>query len=355
MTFFKNTILAFFVVFCFTSFWVNGAKQNQTTDLDCNGINRAIVFAGLNWNSVKIHNEIAGYILSKGFGCQFKDLPISNIQEVVQKQIQGDIDVNMEIWLPHTYPNTYHKAVAIGDILDLGLNTSGSEFSFMVPRYVIEGDIKRGITAMAPDLKSITDLPRYAQVFQDQDQDPDNPGKGRFHNCIVGWQCELINNDKLATYGLDKYYTNFRPATSDDLTASLADAYKKGEPWLGYYWGPTWALGSFDMVVIKEPEYTEDCWVDGDRGCAFPPSVMNIAVSKDFAKLASNPMFELLSAYTINQQVVSQLLAFMKSNEAAPKDAALHFLKNMPEVWTTWVPEEVATRIKSSLNATAKK
>ena len=32
-------------------------------------------------------------------------------------------------------------------------------------------------------------------------------------------------------------------------TASMAAAYEKGEAWLGYYWGPTPLLGSYDMMV----------------------------------------------------------------------------------------------------------
>ena len=46
-------------------------------------------------------------------------------------------------------------AAADGTVLDLGLNMEASEMSFLVPRYVIEGDPERGIEPMAPDLKSV--------------------------------------------------------------------------------------------------------------------------------------------------------------------------------------------------------
>ena len=306
--------------------------------MDCNGIGRELVFAGLDWNSAQLHNQIAGYILQAGFGCESTDIPGSTVP-MVQGLVRGDIDVNMEIWF-NTAPPMYHEAVADGGVLDLGVNMEAGEFSFLVPRYLVEGD-----AAMAPDLKSVADLPRYAELFQD----PEEPGKGRYYNCIIGWQCELINNDKLATYGLDEHFTNFRPGTGPALAASLAGAYTKGEPWLGYYWGPTWVLGSYDMVVLEEPAHTPECWVEGDRGCAFPASVVNVAVSKQFADSASEAMIDFLRAYELDQLIVSELLAYMDANDMEAAGAARYFLENQPDVWSAWLPAEIVERVQASL------
>ena len=259
--------------------------------------------------------------------------------------MRGDIDINMEIWF-NTAPEMYHEGAEAGDVLDLGLNMNAGEFAFLVPRYVIEGDADRGIAAMAPDLKSVDDLPMYASVFED----PEQPGMGRFYNCIIGWQCELINNDKMATYGLDEHFTNFRPGTSAALAASLSGAYEKGEAWLGYYWGPTWVLGTYDMVVLEEPAYSDDCWVEGDRGCTWPPSIVNVAVSKDFAEAASEEMVEFLRAYEMDQLLVSELLAYMRENDVEAIDAARYFLENRADIWTAWVSDDVAARVQDSLN-----
>lgn len=311
---------------------------------DCNGMDRELVFAGLDWASAQLHNQIVGTILQAGFGCDYTDIPGSTIP-MVQGLVRGDIDINMEVWF-NTAPDLYHEATAAGDVVDLGLTMYAAEFAFLVPRYVIEGDAERGIEAMAPDLKSVTDLPRYAQVFQD----PEEPSKGRFYNCIIGWQCELINNDKFATYGLDEHYTNFRPGTGAALASSLAGAYGKGEAWLGYYWGPTWVLGKYDMVVLEEPAYSDACWVEGDRGCSWPPSIVNVAVSKAFADGASAEMIEFLTTYEMDQLLVSQLLAYMEDNDAEAVDAARHFLETMPEVWTAWVSDDVAARVQAAAN-----
>jgi glycine betaine/proline transport system substrate-binding protein len=134
------------------------------------------------------------------------------------------------------------------------------------------------------------------------------------------------------------------------LASSLAGSYEKGEAWLGYYWGPTWVLGTYDMVVLDEPAYSDSCWVEGDRGCSFPPSIVNIAVSKDFADAASDEMVEFLRAYGIDQLLVSELLAYMRENDADAVDAARYFLANNSDIWSAWVSDGVAARVQDSLN-----
>ena len=320
-----------------------GVQEESAAGPDCNGIDRPLVFAGLDWGSAQLHNHVAGQILQEGFGCEYTDIPGSTIP-MVQGLVRGDIDINMEIWF-NTAPELFHEAAATGDVLDLGLNMHAAEMSFLVPRYVIEGDAERGIEPMAPDLKSVADLPMYAEVFKD----PEQPDKGRYYNCIIGWQCELTNNKKMAAYGLEEHFTNFRPGAAPALDASIAGAYQKGEPWLGYYWGPTTMLGLYEMIPLEEPAWSQECW-DGERGCAFRPSIVNVAVSKEFSEGASEEMVEFLTSYEMDQMLVSAYLAHQTTTDAEWADIARDFLRTEPDVWTAWVSDEVASRIQAALN-----
>ena len=312
--------------------------------LDCNGIDRAIVFAGFDWGSAQIHNHIVGRILQDGFGCEFEDAP-GPLDQLFQGLAQGEIDIVMEVWV-NTAPDTYRDAIMTGDVVDLGLNTTAREHSFLVPRYVIDGDAVRGIQPMAPDLRAVADLPRYSSVFQD----PEESGKGRYYNCVPGWQCEQINTDKLATYGLHTSFTNFHPESAHALAGALRAAYESGEPWLGYYWGPTAELGRYDMVVLDEPAYSDECWVDGNHGCAYPTVPIHIAISKRFSEVAAEPIIDFLRAYELDRMLMSDLLAFMSDEPAEAATVANHFLSNQSHVWNKWVSDEVADRIKASLD-----
>lgn len=306
------------------------------------------MFAGLDYDSARLHNAIARYILEKGYGCRTDSIPGSTIP-LITGLVRGDLDIDMEIW-KNNIPEVWAEALAKGKVVELSVNFPDAVQGWYVPRYVIVGDPERNIEPMAPELKSVFDLPQYKELFRD----PEEPDKGRFYNCILGWQCEVINTKKLAAYGLDDDYTNFRPGTGQALAAAIASAYKRGKPILAYYWGPTWVLGVYDLVMLEEPAYDEETWEalreeeNPEVACAYPTVEVFIGVNKEFHDQAPQ-LIEFLDKYRTSNALVSKLLAYMEENRADEEATALHFLKTQPEVWTEWVPEDVAARVSASL------
>lgn len=328
-------------------FTVGGGALAQD---DCGGYNRDIVFGEQDWDSAQVHNAIARHILEEGFGCSTSVIPGSTIP-MQQGTIRGDIDVLMEVWQDNL-ADFMPAALESGEIVDLGVNFGDGQQGWFVPRYLIEGDSERGIEPVAPDLESVTDIAQYAELFRD----PEQPDRGRFYNCIIGWVCEEINTAKLEAYGLSEHFTNFRPGTGVALTSSMEGTYLRGEPWFGYYWGPTWVLGKLDMVQLEEPAYTDQCWEhlnenlgDPDEACAYPTSVVTIAVNGEFAEQVAPEVIDFLREYTTTSDQVSALLAYMQDNDALPEEAATHFLETETELWSEWLPAEVAERVQASI------
>lgn len=304
-------------------------------------VKEPIVFAGGDWDSIMAHNAVARYIIEKGYGHQTDEIPGSTIP-LAQGMLRGDIHVTMEIWYDSA-KEAYDKGFDSGAYVDLGVNFPDSVQGWYVPTYVIKGDPARGIQPMAPDLKSVADLPKYWELFKD----PEEPTKGRFYNCIAGWQCEMINGRKLEAYGLLDYFVDFRPGTGTALATSLTAAYKKGDPWFGYYWGPTSILGKHDMTLLEEPPYSKECW-DTTQACAYPNVPVTIAVYKEFAEQAPH-LVEFLQNYETTEGMVSQMLAAMEDGGGEPEAAAIWFLQNQEAVWTQWVPADVADKVKAAL------
>ncbi|MEZ4570755.1 MAG: glycine betaine ABC transporter substrate-binding protein [Thermomicrobiales bacterium] len=56
------------------------------------------------------------------------------------------------------------------------------------------------------------------------------------------------------------------------MATSLVSAYENGEPWLGYYWAPTWVFAVVDLTMIEEPEYTDECWAIQDEEWVIRPA-----------------------------------------------------------------------------------
>lgn len=208
---------------------------------------------------------------------------------------------------------------------------------------MIKGDPARGIKATAPDLKSVYDLPKYKGVFKDVEE----PGKGRFYSCIAGWGCEKINEKKFAAYDLNDTFNIFLPGSGAALVASLAGAYKKGQPWVGYYWAPTWVLGTYDMTPLEEPAYDKEIF-ESTAKSAYPAVSVNIAVNSSMPKKAPD-VVEFLKKYETSQAIANKFLGYMQEKEADSQQTAEWFLKEYEELWTGWVSGDVAAKVKKAL------
>lgn len=310
-------------------------------EVEQGGQDDPIVFADAGWDSLRFHNSVAQAIIENGYGLKTDVTPGSTPNTLTGLE-QGDIDVYMEIWTGNV-KDQWEKILESGNVERVSTNFDDNRQGFYVPTYMIKGDKKRGIEPMAPDLKTVQDLTRYKDLFKD----PENPGKSRIIGSPTGWAVDGILEQKVKTYGLDKDFTYFRPGSDAALTSSLTDAYEKGEPWVGYYWEPTWVMGKYDMTLLEEPAYDEKAWEDG-YGTAFPKQPVEIAIHKSLQDRAPE-VVEFLKKYKTSAELTNEALAYMQDNDASSDEAAQWFLKEHEEVWTQWVPDDVAAKVKESL------
>ena len=115
-------------------------------------------------------------------------------------------------------------------------------------------------------------------------------------------------------------------------------------------------LGKFDLVMLEEAPYNEKDWLamhqDKDPNAppvAYPVVEVNVGVNAKFADQAPE-LVKFLSDYETSNALVSEALAFMQAEEdRTPKDAAIQFLRTREDLWTGWVPADVAARVKAAL------
>ena len=303
-----------------------------------------IVFVDWSWDSARVHNRIAGFIVQHGFGYE-TDYIFADTVPGMQGLRRGNIDVSMETWTDN-FAELWEEVIASGEVVDLGPNFPNAPQGWYVPTYIIKGDPARGIDPVAPDLRSVHDLKEYWQVFRD----PENPSKGRFYNGPTGWVVSGHNVTKLRSYGLDEYFEVFHPGSQAALDASIMRAYERGEPWLGYYWEPTWIMGSLDMTMLEEPPYTDACWDEatGDMACAYPAVQVRVAVNKDLLVKAPE-VVEFLRNYQTELEHTNEALAYMQETGGSDWDAAHWFLREYQDLWTQWVEPEVAAKVLDAL------
>lgn len=311
---------------------------------------QAIKLAGVTWKSGQFYTEVIRFILQNGYGCRTEQVD-GTTGETEAALAQGRLQLWVEIWGDNA-SETVKKAVAARQVRLVGdLLQGGSVEGWFVPEYVVKGDPKRKLAPMAPDLVSVTDLARYKHLFPD----PNDPQKGQFLNCPVGWECEKDNNQKLKAYGLQGSFNQYRPSSGAVLDLLIAAGIAVDKPMVFYYWSPAALMAQFRLVRLKEPAFDEACWktihhatVDKPCGSATPPSTLQVGVSTPFAQAAPE-IVEFLSKVQLTPELVNKSIFRMTERRLSGRHEAVNFLKAHPQVWQAWVPVTVAHRVTESL------
>jgi glycine betaine/proline transport system substrate-binding protein len=305
----------------------------------CSEQGEKVVFGDAGWDSMKFHNAVAMYIAETAYGLETAET--SGSTAVTYGALKtGDIHVYMETWTDSIA--TYADDVTKGSVTELGVNYDDNIQGLYVPRYVVEGDAKRGIAASAPGLRTVEDLKKYQDVFAD----PDNPSKGRIYGAISGWEVDEIMRKKVAFYGLDASYNYIDPGSDAALSAAIAGAYEKGDPIVAYYWEPAWITGQYDLVLLADAPYDADLYLDGK--CECPSIRLTVCANPKFAR--EHPEFsEFLGKYATSSELTSQALAYVNENDADYTDAAKWFLAGHDELLSQWLPADKAEIVRSAL------
>jgi len=331
----KNKILSILTILLISIFLFSLTLTSIAKDI--------IVFADPGWDSARFHNSIAQTIIEKGYGYPTEVIAGSTAATFLGL-IEGDIDVYMEVWTANL-GDTYYDPIKEGSIIETSINFDDNAQGIYVPTYMIKGDSERGIEAVTPDLKTVFELKNYWEILKDEEE----PSKGRIYGSPPGWKIDQVLRLKMKTWGLEETYNYFSPGSDSALSAAIFAAYEKGEPIAAYYWEPTWVMGMLDMTLLEDTPYSEEKWTEENGyACEFAPMDIAIAVNKDFPERAPE-IVEFLKNYHTNSAMASAALAYMMENDCETMDAAIWFLQTREDVWTKWVPEEIAEKIKEAI------
>lgn len=268
-------ILTLFLVPLILQFSFNSYVYASNLD----GEKPKLILADAGWDSIRIHNGIAKTIIENGYGYE-TDIINGSSPIVIRGLRQGDIDISMESWTDNI-KDVYYPGIQNGEIIELSTNFDDNAQGLYVPTYLIKGDSERGIEPLTPNLKSIKDLPKYWEIFMD----PDDPNKGRIYGAPPNWVADEILRTKMETYNLEEKFDYFNPGSDTALNTSIVSAYEKGEPWVGYYWDPTWITGKYDLTLLEDDSFDEEKWEDGYR-TEFPGVKVTVAVNNKMLEKA---------------------------------------------------------------------
>jgi len=295
---------------------------------------KTVRFSDVGWDSIKLNNALAGFVAEKGFGLQWTETPGSTpiIHEAL---VKGDVDVVMEEWTDNI--PSYKKDLAAGKFVELGVNFNDNFQGFYIPAYVAEAH---------PDLRSVKDLARHADLFPD----PEQKGRSRIYGGIPGWSITEIMGKKVEAYGLDASFNYVVPGSNAALDSAIIASYDRKEPIVTYYWEPTWLLGMYDFVLLADEPFDEKLYPQGL--CSAPAVTVTVAVSNEFA--SDNPEFcAFLSRYHLSSSLISEGLAYMKVTNCSHSQAARQLLSSHPELLESWLDGKTLANVRDALGSAA--
>lgn len=304
------------------------------------GQKTTVIFGDAGWDSIKFHNAVAGFIGKAAYNIEPK--VISGSSSIIEASlVRGDVDVNMELWTDNV--PSYPQDKATGRLVELSTNFDDNKQGLYVPRYLVEGDKSRSIKALAPDLKTVKDLARYAHLFTD----PENPTKGRLYGAVPGWAVDETLYRKYEAYGLNKNYVYFRSGSEAALNSAFLAAYTKGEPIVGYNYEPTWITGKLDLVLLKDEPYNE---IGFSRGLTEARSVPVLVVANKQLIEKAPEFTTFLKNYRTSSALTAEALAYIADTKCSYDEAAHWFLTKHPELLVQWLPENKLSLVQEALH-----
>lgn len=305
-----------------------------------------IQMAEFNWASGELVANVDKFILEAGYGCNVElviggtTAIFAGMNEKGQPQIAGEQWVNAlrEVLDPALAEGRLH-AVNKAPILGLGEG-------WWIPSHTAKAH---------PELKTVLDIIEHPELFPDSE----DPSKGAFIGCPAGWGCQHVNNSLFRAFDMEaKGWKMIDPGSAAGLDGSIAKANVRGENWFGYYWSPTAIIGKYDMQSVPfGVDYAGDenwngCVVMEDcpdpKPSSWVQSEVFTIVTDDFMKNGGE-INDYLAARVYPGEVMGAMLVYMADEQAAGEDAAVEFLQKYEAIWTTWVSEEVAAKVKGAL------
>lgn len=305
-----------------------------------------ITMAEFNWASGELMAAVDKIILEEGFGCDVSLVVGGTAPIFASMNEKGTPDIAGEQWV-NAVRELVDVAIDEGRLHSVNSGPiTGLGEGWFVPQYFFDAN---------PELETALDIIEHPELFPWAE----DPSKGAIVGCPAGWGCQHVMNNLFEAYDMEeKGWVLVDPGSAAGLDGSIAKANERGENWIGYYWSPTSIIGKYSMVPVPwGVEYagdenwhtciSQETCIDPIRSSWIKSEVFTL-VTDDFMQNGGE-INDYLAARVYPGSVMGAMLVYMADEQAAGEDAAYEFLSEYEEIWTQWVSEEVAAKVKAAL------
>ncbi len=302
-----------------------------------------ITLSQFSWQSAEAMAGVDEFILKNGYGCNASIVAGDTVPTITAMIEKGQPDVAPET-TPSLLGEVFTKGESEGKIKKIGTAITDGEVSgWYIPQYLADPH---------PEIKTVEDAMKHPELFPSTD----DPSKGEVIQGPQGW------GDTVVTAQLFKALNNpnfvlVPTGSAAALDGVITKAYEGKKGFIAQYWSPTSLLAQYKMKRLDMPNDPAEwarCTTKAD--CPDPkPNYWGVAEmvtlgSEKFNQRTDIPeVKDYLAKRGWTQDQVAQVMLWMTQNQANGEDGAKWFLKNMPDVWTKWVPADVAEKVKAAL------
>ncbi len=315
------------------------ASAGCSVESDCG----VVTIAEMTWQTAAFTAHVEQIILESGYGCLAETVPGNTVPTVTSMVERGEPDIAPEVWLNSVRP-VVERGIEEGRIsIATDIIADGGEEGWYVPEFAVE---------QYPELATLEGVLSRPDLFPDNE----DPGKGRFYTCPPGWACQIINENLFRAFEMEEAgFTIFNPGSGEGLNGAIARAHERLEPILAYFYEPTPLTTRYPMRMIESVPHDPATWpcmttLDCQNLAPnmYPKPVVRTLVTTSFAE-NSPEAYAFLSRVSWTFDFLEQIATWQEENQAIARESAVHFLKNHEEVWSAWVPEDVADRVRAGL------
>lgn len=304
-----------------------------------------ITLAVFSWQSAEAQAYVDKFILNNGYGCNATTVAGDTVPTITSMIEKGQPDIAPDA-APTLLGDFYAKGVAEGRVSRIGTSISdGSVSGWYIPKYVADAH---------PDIKTVDDAIKHPDLFPA----PEDSSKGGVIQGPQGWGDTVVTAQLFKAIEADKKGFVLVPSGSGAaLDGAIAKAYERKQGFIAAYWAPTSLLVKYPMVRL-EGAHDDAEWkrCTSKQDCPDPKpnywaqtEEVTLASSKFTERADFSEVKDYLGKRSWTQAEVGKVMLWMSDNQANGEDGAKWFIKNMPEVWTKWVPAEVAEKVKAAL------
>ncbi|MHC9234312.1 ABC transporter substrate-binding protein [Pseudooceanicola sp. 502str34] len=297
------------------------AAQAQDGDTGTCG---EVSIAQMGWAAAEVTTNIAKFLLEQGYGCDVSLVQSDTVPAITSVAENGEPDVVTNLWL-NSAGDAYNRLEEGGTIKRLT--------SVLEPGGVEGWWIPTALAEEHPELTTIEGIMANPELVGN-----------RFNNCPDGWGCRVVSDNLVRALDLeDSGIEVFNHGSGETLATSMGAAVTDGEPWFGYYWGPTVPMGKYDMTRVDLGGYDEAAFAPLQNADTpdpqvsdFPAAPILTSVTTAFAE--ENPaVTEFFTNMTFETSMMSGLLAWQDENNASAEEVAVHFISENPGIWSDWI------------------